>query len=180
MKQITVPSYDQVDDTAKVVFDYFKKVAGKMPNLYATIGYSSNALSSYTAFIQAQAKGTFHAKDREGIYLIVSELNGCNYCLASHTASAKKNGWTEEETLQLRAGKIPDRKWQVLYLVIKSIIGNKGAAEENLLEDFSSIGYKEAALIDLMALIIGMTFTNYIYRLTQIPIDFPPARPLNT
>ena len=179
MKQITVPSYDEVDDAAKVVFDYFKKITGKMPNLYATIGYSSNALSSYTAFIQAQAKGTFHAKDREGIYLIVSELNGCMYCLASHTASAKKNGWTEEETLQLREGKFPDRKWQVLYLVIKSIIENKGAVGKGLMEDFSDIGYKEAALIDLMALIIGMTFTNYIYRLTQIPIDFPPARPLN-
>jgi AhpD family alkylhydroperoxidase len=178
MKQITVPSYDQVDDAAKVVFDYFKKIAGKMPNLYATIGYSSNALSSYTAFIQAQAKGTFHAKDREGIYLIVSELNGCQYCLASHTASAKKNGWTEEETLQLRAGKSPDRKWQVIYLVIKSIIENKGDAGEEVMAGFAAVGYNEAALMDLMALIIGMTFTNYVYRLTHIPIDFPLAKPL--
>jgi AhpD family alkylhydroperoxidase len=179
MNPITVPSYDQVDNAAKVVFDYFQKVAGKMPNLYATIGYSSNALTSYTAFIQAQAKGTFHAKDREAIYLIVSELNGCRYCLASHTASAKKNGWSEEETLQLRAGKSSDPKWQVIYRVIKSIIENKGAAGEEVLEDFSGVGYNETALMDLMALIIGMTFTNYVYRLTHIPIDFPLARALD-
>ncbi len=178
MKQISVPTYDQVDDTAKGVFDYFKKVAGKMPNLYATIGHSSNALSSYTGFIQAQAKGTFHAKEREAIYLIVSEINGCAYCLASHTASAKKNGWTEEETLLLRAGQLADRKWQVIYNITKSILDNKGAASGDLLNDFFSVGYTETGVMDLMALIMGMTFTNYVYRLTQIPIDFPLARPL--
>jgi len=38
------------------------------------------------------------------------------------------------------------------------------------------LGYNEAALIDLFVLINVMSFTNYIYRLTKIPLDFPPAR----
>ena len=38
------------------------------------------------------------------------------------------------------------------------------------------LGYDKAALIDLMALINAMTFTNYVYSLTQIPIDFPLAK----
>src|SRR4029078_9660562 len=96
-----VPTYDEVTDVAKTVFDQFIKSTGKMPNLYATIGYSANALSSYMAFVQAQVKGTFHGKDREAIYLIVSRFNGCEYCQASHTPSAIRFGWTEEETVLL-------------------------------------------------------------------------------
>ena len=126
-----------------------------MPNLYATIGYSANALTSYMQYVSAQAKNTFHAKDREAIYLIVSELNGCPYCLASHTQSAKssKPGGPEEGTLRIRAGTYPERKWEVIYGVIVSAVENKGGVSK-------------------------MSFTNYVYRLTEIPIDFPPAQTL--
>lgn len=178
MQPITVPDYDHFPAEAKPAYDKFVRLLGKMPNLYATIGYSSSALNSYLDYVQAQVKGTFHAKDREGIFLIVSELNGCEYCLASHTASAMKNGWTEEQTLQLRAGTLSEPKWQVLYEVIRSVLDNKGEVPEPLLDRFYALSYDNRALMDLMVLINIMSLTNYVYRLTRIPIDFPAARPI--
>ena len=174
----TVPGYDEVSAEARPIFDLLKKTAGRVPNLYATIGYSANALSSYMAFVQAQAKGTFHAKEREGIFLIVSQLNGCEYCLASHTVSAIKNRWTEEESLLLRAGTLPDPKWKAIYDVIASVIANRGAVSNEILQPFYGAGYNHAALMDLMMLINVMSFTNYVYRLTEIPIDSPLAKAL--
>ena len=176
MKPFNVPTYEQADEAVKPVFDQYKKALGFMPNLYATIGYSAVTLNAYLAYTSAQAKGSFHGKEREGIYLIVSQLNGCEYCLASHTASAIKNGWKEEETLQLRAGKYPDKKWETLYAVIKSVIDNKGEVSDELLDTFYALGYKEKALMDLMALINIMSFTNYTYRLIKVPVDFPAAK----
>jgi AhpD family alkylhydroperoxidase len=176
MKSFTVPTIDQVDKEARPAFEQFQKTMGKMPNLYATIGYSANALNAYVQYTAQQARGTFHARDREAVYLIVSQLNGCHYCLASHTQSAIKNGWKEEDTLLLRAGTFPDKKWQVLYQVIRSVIENKGEVGDALQDEFFALGYKEAGLIDLLALINVMTFTNYVYRLTKIPIDFPAAK----
>jgi len=178
MKPFAVPSYEQVANEARPAFDRFIKLTGKMPNLYATIGYSANALNSYLQYVNEQARGTFHAKEREAIYLIVSQFNGCEYCLASHTQSAIKNKWTEEETLTMRAGTYPEQKWQVIYQVIKSVIEQKGLVSNELLAEFYTLGYNETALIDLMVLINVMSFTNYTYRLTQIPIDFPPAKDL--
>jgi len=179
MKSFTVPTYDQAPDAAKPAFDRFIKIMGKMPNLYATIGYSANALNSYLAYVNEQARGTFHAKEREAVYLIVSQFNGCEYCLASHTQSAIKNGWTEDETLSLRAGNHPDKKWQVIYRVIKSVIDNKGQVSDDLLDEFYALGYQEAAIIDLLVLINVMSFTNYAFRLVQIPIDFPLAKDIS-
>jgi AhpD family alkylhydroperoxidase len=176
MKPFTVPTRDQVAEEAKPAFDQFIRLMGKMPNLYATIGHSANALNSYLHYVGEQARGTFHAKEREAVYLIVSQLNGCEYCLASHTQSAIKNKWTEEETLQLRAGTHPDQRWQVIYKVIKSIIDEKGLVSDELLAEFYALGYNEAAIVDLMVLINVMSFTNYMYRLTHIPIDFPLAK----
>jgi AhpD family alkylhydroperoxidase len=178
MLPIKVPTYDQVAPEAKAVFDQFQQNGGKMPNLYATIGYSANALNTYLQYVRGQAKNSFHARDREGIYLIVSQINGCEYCLASHTVSAIRNGWKEEDTLLLRAGTHPEKKWQVIYGIIRSAVENKGAVDDTLLNAFFALGFQEAALIDLFVLINVMTFTNYIYRLTQIPIDAPLAKPI--
>ena len=178
MSLFTVPTYDQVSPETQAIFDQLNKMLGKVPNLYATIGYSGNALASYMAYVQAQAKGSFHAKDREGVYLIVSELNGCEYCLASHTQSAIKNHWTEEETLLLRAGKMPDPRWQAIYAVVRSVIDHRGGVEPAVLEAFFAAGYDKAALMDLMVLINVMSFTNYVFRMTEIPIDSPMAKPL--
>lgn len=178
MPAFKVPSRDEVAPDAQPIFDQFQQSMGKMPNLYATIGYSANALATYTQYVKGQVKNSFHARDREGVYLIVSQLNGCEYCLASHTASAIKAGWKEEDTLQVRAGTHPEKKWQVIYGIVRSAIENKGAVGDSLLSDFSGLGFNEGALIDLFVLINVMSFTNYIYRLTQIPIDFPAAKPV--
>src|ERR1700760_362206 len=150
MKPFTVPARDQVAEEAKPAFDQYIRLMGHMPNLYATIGYSANALNSYLQYVSAQAKGTFHAKEREAIYLIVSQFNGCEYCLASHTQSAIKNKWTEDETLLLRAGTHSDQRWQVIYELIHTVIENKGQVDDTLLDEFYALGYREAAIIDLM------------------------------
>lgn len=155
-----------------------QKSLGMIPNLYAMIGHSSNALESYVAFSNAQSKGTFNAKEREAIFLAVSQTNGCNYCLAAHTTIAKMNGFSEEATLQLRRGTISDEKLSILTRLSISIIENRGKADPGLVEAFFALGYNEGALIDLVALIVDKTFTNYIGRLTGTPLDFPPAQKL--
>ena len=176
MLPFTVPSRDQVSPEAQAIFDQYQQAMGKMPNLYAAIGYSANALTTYTQYVRGQAKNSFHARDREGIYLIVSQINGCEYCLASHTASAIKVGWKEEDTLVLRAGTHPDKKWQVIYAIVRSAIENRGEVADALLKEFAGLGYGDAAIIDLFVLVNVMSFTNYVFRLVKIPIDFPPAK----
>jgi len=178
MLPFTVPSRDQLTPDAQAIYAQFVQAMGKMPNLYATIGYSANALATYTQYVRGQAKNTFHARDREGIYLIVSQINGCEYCLASHTASAIKAGWKEEDTLALRAGTYADAKWKVLYAIIRSVLDNRGEIPDTLLRDFSALGFGDAAIMDLLVLINVMSFTNYAFRLVKIPIDFPLAKPV--
>jgi len=178
MSRFNVPAADQVAPEAQATFENLKKSIGKVPNLYATIGFSANALNSYLAFVQAQAKGTVRARDREAIYLIVSQLNGCEYCLASHTQSAIRNGWTEEQTLLLRSGKFEEGVWPILYKLIQSVIVNKGEVDDQLLDDYFAAGNTERNLMDVMTLINIMSYTNYMYRLVKVPIDFPEARKL--
>lgn len=178
MKKLTVITKEHASDQSRQIFDGIEKAVGMLPNIYAVIGNSSNALGSYLAFSDTQKNGSFNAKEREAVFLAVSEENGCNYCLSAHTAIAKMNGFSEDETLQLRAGNHSERKLSILTNLAKSIVTNRGKAEESLIQSFYEAGYDEKALVDLVALVVEKTFTNYIGRLAKPEIDFPKAQPL--
>lgn len=45
---------------------------------------------------EVMAPGALDVVTKEMIYLAVSVTNGCGYCIASHTAGARKAGMTEE------------------------------------------------------------------------------------
>jgi AhpD family alkylhydroperoxidase len=47
--------------------------------------------------------GPLDALTSELVYLAVSITNGCSYCIASHTASARAKGMTEEQFKELQA-----------------------------------------------------------------------------
>lgn len=178
MKKIQVPNYGQVDAKSQAIFDNLKKALGTVPNLYATIGYSSNALETYLTYSTNIKKGAFNAKEIEAVNLAVAQINNCEYCLAAHTALGKMQGFTEEETLKLRSASIEDPRLNAITRLAQEIAENKGRASEEVKDAFFEQGFDEAALIDLIGAVVSITFTNYAHILTQVPVDFPAAKPL--
>jgi len=52
---------------------------------------------------EIMAPGKLDALTKEMVYLAVSATNQCGYCIASHTAAAKKAGMSEEMFAELMA-----------------------------------------------------------------------------
>jgi AhpD family alkylhydroperoxidase len=52
---------------------------------------------------QIMAPGAIDALTKELIYVAVSVTNQCGYCIASHTASARKKGMTDDQFRELMA-----------------------------------------------------------------------------
>ena len=52
---------------------------------------------------EVMAPGALDVLTKEMVYLAVSVSNGCGYCIASHTAGARKAGMTEEMFGELMA-----------------------------------------------------------------------------
>ncbi|MES2425333.1 MAG: carboxymuconolactone decarboxylase family protein [Bacteroidota bacterium] len=175
MKKITVPAAEQVSPESQELFGQLHKRMGKVPNLYATIGYSHHALKAFLEFDATLTKGVFNGKEREAIALVVSEVNQCEYCLAGHTLLAIKNGLSMDDTLNIRRGHVADKKLNTIVELAKSIAETKGMPDNGLLENFYEAGYNEGALMELIGLITVRIFTNYVYAMTNVPVDFPAA-----
>ncbi|NBA77645.1 carboxymuconolactone decarboxylase family protein [Emticicia sp. ODNR4P] len=174
MKTIQVPATEELSTLSQSILAQVQKKMGKVPNLYATIGYSGQALKGMLDFEATLPQdSSFTGKEKEAINLIVSQVNNCDYCLSAHTMLAQLKGFSKEDTLAIRKGIVSDSKLNAIISLAASIANNKGTASEEALEQFFEVGYDEKALIELIGLTTLRTFTNYVYANTKIPVDFP-------
>ncbi len=179
MSKFNVPTREEVSENNQAIFDNLEKAVGFVPNLYATYAHSENALANYLAL--SNAKTSLKAKEKEVVNLAVSEANECNYCLAAHTAIGKMNGFTDEQILELRVGQASfDNKLDALARIARNLTLNRGAASEGVIENFFNAGWTKENLIDTIVLVGDKTISNYLHKTTQVPVDFPEARALET
>ena len=73
--------------------NFWKALASHPPTLRRT----------WESVKEVMAPGALDALTKEMLYLAVSASNGCDYCIASHTASARKQGMTDEMLGELLA-----------------------------------------------------------------------------
>lgn len=174
MKSFKVPTKAEVSENNQAIFDKLTKGVGFVPNLYATMAYSDTALGNYLQF--QGGKTSFSNREKEVINLAVSQVNACRYCQSAHTAIAKMNGFTDEQTLELRQGFSSwDSKLDALVKISKSVAKNKGKVSESTLDTFFEAGYTKGSLVDLIVLVGDKTVMNFLHNLTQVEIDFPES-----
>jgi len=173
-----VPTKSTVSEENKAILEKIEGGVGFIPNIYATYALSGNALARYTAF--ANGKTSLNNKEKEVVNLVVSQINGCTYCLAAHTAIGKMNGFSDEEILEIRKGTAAfNPKFDALAKLAKSIMENAGKVDDQDLESFFSAGYTKENLIDTILAVGEKAITNMLHNVTKVPIDFPEAAPLN-
>jgi uncharacterized peroxidase-related enzyme len=177
LAHFAVPTAASVTPANQAIFEQLKKGPGMVPNLYATLAYSEDALGNYLAL--QNGKSSLSAKEREVINLVVSQVNECAYCLAAHTALGAMVGFTPAQIIEIRRGGATfDARLDALAKLVKSATLNRGHAEPPLLAALLAAGYSKGQLVDTVMVIGDKIITNYLHALTQVPVDFPAAAPL--
>jgi AhpD family alkylhydroperoxidase len=87
--------YDDIMATRRVdwVNNFWKVLAHDPPTLRRV----------WSNIKQVMAPGALDPLAKELVYLAVSVTNGCRYCIASHGASARAKGMTEQQLAELMA-----------------------------------------------------------------------------
>jgi AhpD family alkylhydroperoxidase len=90
----------------QAIFDDIKTVRKTdwINNFWKVLASSPSTLQRIWSNIkQVMAPGALDALTKEMIYIAVSVTNNCEYCIHSHTASARAKGMTEEMHAELMA-----------------------------------------------------------------------------
>ena len=98
--------YADASPEVRAVYDDIMatRQTGYVNNFWKALAHDPATLTRTWASIkQIMSPGALDALTKEMIYVAVSVTNQCGYCIASHTASARKAGLTEEMFGELMA-----------------------------------------------------------------------------
>ncbi len=99
-------AYEDADDRVRAVYDDIMETKGIdwIPNFWQVLATHPPMLEDVWASIKsAMAPGRIDPLMKEMIALAVSATNGCEYCLESHTAAARKLGMDDDLQGELMA-----------------------------------------------------------------------------
>ena len=99
-------SEKQAKGKVEKIFNEIKKKRkiNNIPNFWRTLAVDPDTLErTWNSLQQVMKKGTLDTLTKEMIYVAVSMTNSCEYCIRSHTKSAKKQGLTDKMLKELIA-----------------------------------------------------------------------------
>jgi AhpD family alkylhydroperoxidase len=98
--------YEDASPEVKAVYDDIKatRKIDKVTNFWKALAHDPVRLKrTWEDTKQIMAAGSLDALTKELIYVAVSVSNQCDYCIAAHTAAARKKGMTEEQFNEMLA-----------------------------------------------------------------------------
>jgi uncharacterized peroxidase-related enzyme len=101
MARVSLIQPDQASPEVKEVYD--KLLRGKVGNVQKALAHRPEALKNFLAFYSSVGR-SLDRKLYEQIYIRVSMINGCRYCLQHHLASSKRVGLMPEDWNALKLG----------------------------------------------------------------------------
>jgi uncharacterized peroxidase-related enzyme len=126
------------------------------------------------AGLMGQLATTLDLKTRDGIALVVSEADSCNYCLAAHSYTARNPAKIDTDEIAInREGKSADPKRQAAITFAKRLIETVGKVSDEEFEAVRKAGWTDANIIEMIALTAQFLLTNFVNNAVQTPIDFP-------
>ena len=98
--------YEQASSEVRAVYDDIMatRKTDWINNFWKAIAHDPATLKrTWESIKQVMAPGAIDAVTKEMIYVAVSVISQCEYCIASHTASARNKGLTDAQFKELMA-----------------------------------------------------------------------------
>jgi uncharacterized peroxidase-related enzyme len=175
MARITQISPEAASGRARELLDAVMDRLGLVPNMTRAMANSPAALDGYLQLSGALGKGTLPAKSREQIALAVAQANGCDYCVAAHSAVGRMVGLTADQIRDSRLGTSVDPRADALIRFALKVLDARGGVADADLEAVRRAGFDDAAIVEVVANVALHVFTNYFNRLAGTDLDFPAA-----
>jgi uncharacterized peroxidase-related enzyme len=146
---------------------------GKQLNIFKGMANNPAVLKAFLGFSQGVKGHELTPAEHEIIALVVAERNECHYCTAAHTAVANQLGIDDDLALTIRRGEADDDRQQAIIDFVTAIMDTNGFVNDEHLEAFRAAGFNDAAVVEVIAQITVMTFTNLFNHVNETEIDFP-------
>jgi uncharacterized peroxidase-related enzyme len=166
----TVYGLNNAPAASKALVENSNKEWGFVPTLHGILAESAPALEAYQTLFALGQKTSFTPAEQQVVYLAVSALNECEYCVAGHTYLANMAKLDPAAVAALREGKpIKDVKLQALRSFAEAIVQKRGFIGDAALDAFIAAGYTRRQVLEVVLIIACKTISNYVNHIAHTP-----------
>lgn len=173
-----VHTIESAPEESKAQLQHVAKSFGMLPNLAGVLAEAPAALEAYFTLGRIFDETSFTPTERQVVLLAVSTENGCEYCVAAHTAIAGMQKVPGEVVQAIREGSpIADPKLEALRRLTTAVIAKRGRPDSEELGRFYAAGYGKRQLLEVIVGVGMKTVSNYVNHVADTPLDaaFEPA-----
>ena len=150
-----------------------EKSNGFLPNLLGVLANAPTALEAYQVVSAINARNGLTATEREVVQITAATRNGCGFCVAGHTAIARKKLALPEEVIAAlrNTQALRDPRLNALALFTVAVLEQKGRVSDGELGAFLKAGYNQSNVLEVVLGVSLATLCNYTNNLAQTPIN---------
>jgi len=172
MNEIEVLALEQAPDGSRELLAQAKGRFGFVPNLFGILAHSPAALNAYMSLSNLFSGSSLSPVEQQVVLLTVSFENDCPYCMAAHSTGSRMAGIPAEVLSALRSGaSLPDAKLQALHEFTRKMVQLRGRIGDADLQSFTSAGYSEPHVLEVILGIAMKTLSNYTNHIANPPLD---------
>ncbi|UYO95182.1 carboxymuconolactone decarboxylase family protein [Pollutimonas sp. M17] len=173
MSRLAIQTADTAPEEAKDRVLAAQKNNGFLPNLIGVLANAPTALETYQVVGAINARTGLTAAEREVVQITAATRNGCGFCVAGHTALARKKLAMPEDIIQAlrNTDALSDPKLNTLAQFTLAVLDLKGQVSDEDLSDFLAAGYTQANALEVVLGVSLATLCNYANNLARTPIN---------
>lgn len=173
--RLGLPPRDQHDPDPQIagMLTRARASIGMIPNMYANMANAPGLLETYTSGYAAfRAESGFDATEQELVFLVISERNGCDYCMAAHSVIADLSSVPTAVTDAIRSGgSLDDPRLAALATFTRVLFETRGRPAQSDVDAFVAAGYTERHVLYLLLALAVKTMSNYSNHLFDTSLD---------
>jgi uncharacterized peroxidase-related enzyme len=174
MARVALIEPEQASPEVKEIYD--KVLRGKPGNIQKALAQRPDVLKNFLAFYPSVGRA-LDRKLYELVYIRISMINGCNYCLQHHLASGKRAGVEPADWTALKAANYAPftPKEQAALTYAEKLTHAPHAITD---ADFVPLKahFNDAEIVDLHMLIGLVNLTNRLTDPLGLAVEFPEEK----
>lgn len=178
MARLSILTKQTAPAKSQPILANYEKVLGVVPNFFALISQSPDALKAISN-MHAELGNSLGHKTRERIHVMTAEVNGCDYCLSAHTyLGGKLQGLTKDDMELNRIGRSTDPQADAALQFAYKIAKSRGHIQDADVEAVRAAGFTDTQIVDIVAETAFSFITNLLNNTFKTDIDatFPPLQ----
>ena len=143
-----------------------------VPHLLAKLAEAPAALEAYMTLSGIFDKTSFAPGERQLILLATAVENACEFCVAAHSAGAKRAKVDPPVVAAVREGKrVPDDRLRGLVDFTQRVVQERGWVGEEGVASFIEAGFTPQNVLEVIVGVSLKTLSNYANHIVATPLN---------